>query len=86
MSKLVAAAQGVTGVESVQVTRLQRYKVLSKQEREKIELAQVNGQVEPDQAIIDGILPLAPFEVARLDNDPSFAENGMIEFAMGGGR
>ena len=25
-------------------------------------------------------------ELARLDNDPSFPENGTIEFEMGGGR
>jgi hypothetical protein len=43
-------------------------------------------QVEPDQAILEGILRLDAFEVARLDNDPSFPENGILELEMGGGR
>jgi hypothetical protein len=36
--------------------------------------------------IENGILPLGPMEIARLDNDPSFPENGRLELVMGGGR
>lgn len=68
LSKLIAQARSVPGVENVVVDRLERYGQPSK------------------QAIDDGVLPLGPFEVARLDNDPSFAENGVLELELIGGR
>ena len=68
LSKLVAVAQGVTGVESVAVTKLQRL---------------YEG---PNNEIKNGLLPLAPFEVARLDNDRSFPEHGRLVLELGGGR
>jgi len=68
LSRLVAAAQAVEGIESVQVTRLQRYN-------------------EPaNQEIENGVLPLGPFEIARLDSDPSLPENGTLTLDMRGGR
>ena len=67
-SKLVAAAQAVTGVQSVSVTRLQRL---------------FEG---PKHELPNGILPIGPLEIARLDNDPSFPENGKLTLVMGGGR
>jgi hypothetical protein len=33
-----------------------------------------------------GILKLAPFEIAQLDSDPSFPENGRLTLLMRGGR
>ena len=68
LSDLVAAAQGVTGVESVVVTKLQRL---------------FDGN---HQAIEEGILKLGPLEVARLDNDPNFPENGKLVLDVRGGR
>lgn len=68
LSKLVAAAQTVEGIESVIVTKMQRW----------CELA--NNEIE------SGVLPLGPFEIARLDNDPSFPENGKLNLDMRGGR
>lgn len=68
LSRLVAAAQAVTGVESVQVTTMQRLNIPSA------------------QALEDGILRFAPFEIARLDNDPNFPENGTLKLDMRGGR
>ncbi len=68
LSKLVALAQAVPGVESVSVTRLERL---------------FEG---PNQEIDNGILPLGLLEIARLDNDPSFPENGRLELDMRGGR
>ncbi|MFY9570871.1 MAG: putative baseplate assembly protein, partial [Blastocatellia bacterium] len=68
MSKLVAAAQAVTGVESVRVTRLQRL------------------FETPNHEIEFGLLTLGPLEVARLDNDPNFPENGRLEINVRGGR
>jgi hypothetical protein len=68
LSKLVAAAQAVPGVESVTVTKLQRF------------------SEKPNDEIKKGILPLGPLEVARLDNDPSFPENGKFVLDVRGGR
>ncbi len=68
LSKLIAAAQAVTGVESVIVTTLERL------------FEGLNGEIE------SGVLPLGPFEIARLDNDPSFPENGMLTLDVRGGR
>lgn len=68
LSDLVAAAQAVTGVESVKITKFQR---LYEDDR---------------QAIQEGVLKLGPIEVARLDNDPSFPENGRLELDVRGGR
>jgi len=68
LSKLVAAAQAVAGVESVAVTKLERL------------------FAGPNQEIQNGVLPLGPFEVARLDNNPSFPENGKFTLDLRGGR
>mgnify|MGYP001126582235 CR=1 FL=1 len=40
----------------------------------------------PNHEIGRGVLPLGPMEVARLDNDPSFPENGRLTLSMEGGR
>lgn len=68
LSQLVAAAQAVEGVESVEVVKLERL------------FEGANREIE------NGILPLGPFEVARLDNDPSFPENGRLSLDLRGGR
>jgi hypothetical protein len=68
LSKLIAAAQAVTGVESVIITTLERL------------YEGPNGEIE------NGILPLGPFEVARLDNDPGLPENGKLTLDIRGGR
>lgn len=68
LSKLVAAAQAIPGVESVTVTRLERL------------LLGPNGE------IAQGFLPIGPLEIARLDSDPTFPENGRIRFDLRGGR
>lgn len=68
LSKLVAVAQTVPGVESVTVIKLQRL------------YEPPNGEIE------NGLLPLGPLEIARLDNDPSLPENGRLTINMGGGR
>lgn len=68
LSKLVAAAQAVTGVESVRVNRLQRL------------------YEAPNSEIENGVLPLSPLEVARLDNDRSLPEHGKLLLNIKGGR
>ncbi len=68
LSKLVAAAQAVPGVEHVGVSKLQRL------------FAGPNHEIE------NGVLPLGPLEVARLDHDPNFPENGRLTLNLRGGR
>jgi hypothetical protein len=68
LSKLVASAQAVTGVESVIVDKLERH------------FEGPNGEID------SGILKLGPLEIPRLDNDPSFPENGVLKLNMRGGR
>ena len=68
LSKIVAIAQAVQGIESVEVTKMQRFRELE------------NDEIE------NGMLPLGPFEIARLDNDPSFPESGKLTLDMRGGR
>jgi predicted phage baseplate assembly protein len=68
LSKLIALARSVQGVENVVVERLERY-------------GEPSGQ-----AIIDGVLALSPYEVARLDSDPNARENGRLELDLRGGR
>jgi hypothetical protein len=73
VSRIVAAAQAVPGVMEVQVTKLKRFEI---------------GQPAPDQLTLPphGVLPLGPFEIARLDNDPSIPENGRLVVDIRGGR
>ncbi|MGH8905009.1 MAG: putative baseplate assembly protein [Egibacteraceae bacterium] len=68
VSRLVALAQSIPGVESVEVTTLQRL-------------------FEGDHGeLTQGFLALGPLEIARLDNDPAFPENGQLQLKIGGGR
>lgn len=39
-----------------------------------------NGEIE------QGVLPIGPLEIPRLDNDPNFPEHGQIRFELRGGR
>lgn len=68
LSKIVAAAQAVPGVQSVQVTTFQRL------------YGPANNELGT------GVLVLAPTEIARLDNDPSFPEHGSLTLDLRGGR
>jgi hypothetical protein len=68
VSKIVAAAQAVTGVDSVTVKKLNRL------------------FEAPNHELQNGILPLGPYEIARLDNNPSFPENGRLVLDLRGGR
>jgi predicted phage baseplate assembly protein len=68
LSRLVAIAKAVEGVETVKVRRLKRLH-------------------EPDGGALEsGVLPLGAMEVAQLDSDPNFPENGQLELILRGGR
>ena len=68
LSRIVAAAQAVVGVQSVTVTTLQRYKE------------------QPQREIEEGVLKIGPMQIAQLDNDPNFPEQGVLTVTFGGGR
>jgi hypothetical protein len=67
LSQIYQRAAAVDGVESVSVSRFQRFGLLPDGERDA------------------GVLRLGVTEIARLDNDPSFPENGRLDLAMRGG-
>lgn len=74
VSQVIAAAQAVAGVASVSVKRLDRYQALAHPPKK-------SGSVPPY-----GVLTLGPFEIAQLDNDPDFPENGRLQITLRGGR
>jgi hypothetical protein len=73
LSQLLAAAQAVEGVESVQVTKFQR--------KNQFDAQALADGVRPGSALTFGRL-----EIAQLDNDPNFAERGTFTLEMGGGK
>ncbi|ALC25019.1 putative baseplate assembly protein [Streptomyces pristinaespiralis] len=78
LSRLVAAAAAVQGVESVRVTRLARL----------FDTGRPFGADDPDDhddALEAGVLRLGPLEIARCDNDPDRPENGRLSIELGGG-
>jgi hypothetical protein len=77
VSRIVAAAQAVQGVENVQVTRLERFEIGE---------PPPGAEAARDKLPPHGVLALAPFEIAQLDNDPSFPENGRLILDVRGGR
>ena len=74
-SQIIAAAQAVTGVMDVDLTRLTRY---------------LPGTPPPgttaDHVPSNGVLSLRPFEIAQLDNDPSAPNHGRLTLLLRGGR
>ncbi len=74
-SQIIAAAQGMSGVVDVELTRLTRY---------------VPGTpppgTKPDYVPANGVLCLHPFEIAQLDNDPSAPNHGRLTLLLRGGR
>jgi hypothetical protein len=74
-SRIVAAAQAITGVREVQAVRLARYRFGS---------PAADGTLR--QLPHGGVLRLAPFEIAQLGSDPTFPENGRLTLIMRGGR
>ena len=76
-SQIVAAAQAVPGVIEVTVQRLERYEI----GEPPVGKAKAADEVTPA-----GVLALGPFEIARLDNDPNYPENGRLTLTIEGGR
>jgi hypothetical protein len=54
---------------------------------ESVRVTKLNRLFEqPNRELENGVLPLGPLEVARLDNDPSFPEHGIFTLILCGGR
>ncbi|MGW6095726.1 putative baseplate assembly protein [Streptomyces sp. NPDC055157] len=70
LSRLVAVAAAVHGVENVRVTRLRRL---------------FHEDPLDDTALEAGVLRLGPLEIARCDNDPDRPELGRLSIELGGG-
>lgn len=68
LSAIVAAAQGVQGVQSVAATTFQRQRD------------------DASSALDSGVLELQRLEIARLDNDRTFPEHGVLTVTAGGGK
>jgi hypothetical protein len=75
VSPIIAAVQRIPGVLEVQVTRLTRYIPGTSPPSSK-----------PDRVPHSGVLTLGPFQIARLDNDPSAPLNGRLTLFLRGGR
>jgi hypothetical protein len=40
---------------------------------------------DPENELDNGRIPIGAWEIARLDNDPSYMENGTLTISAGGG-
>ncbi len=69
-SRIIAIAQGVTGVAWVRMVRLRR----------------LDDPYPADGAGTEPTVLLGPFEVARMDDDPAHPEHGRLVIALEGGR
>jgi hypothetical protein len=93
LSRIISTAQSVDGVASVSILRMHRleFKDLdignsdTGNSNEENEDAKTSSN-DWDEAILTGELKLGPMEIARLDNDPSFPENGQLLLKLEGGR
>lgn len=74
-SPIVAAAQAVSGVVEVTLTRLARYVIGSRAPGSK-----------PDDVPTSGMLAMGPFEIPQLDNNPNAPANGRLTLLLRGGR
>ncbi len=77
VSRLLAAVQAVAGVQSAMVTELERFEISE---------PSPGTDQEGEELPINSALSLGPFEIAQLDNDPNFPENGVLLLTMRGGR
>jgi hypothetical protein len=73
VSRLLATVQAIAGVQNAMVTELERFEIS--------EAASAGEELPTNSALL-----LGPFEIAQLDNDPSFPENGVLVLDVRGGR
>lgn len=77
VSRLLATVQAIPGVQNAMVTELERFEI-----SEPAPSVDQPGEELP----MNSALLLGPFEIAQLDNDPSFPENGVLVLDVRGGR
>jgi hypothetical protein len=75
VSRLLATVQRIPGVQNAMVTELERF-----------EISEPPSGTDDDELPIHSALYLGPFEIAQLDNDPDFPENGVLVLDVRGGR
>jgi len=75
VSRLLAAVQSIPGVQNAMVTELERF-----------EISEPDTGPDADELPMNSALYLGPFEIAQLDNDPDFPENGVLVLDVRGGR
>ena len=73
---VMVTVQAVPGVQNVAVTRLERYEIGEP----------TPGETDAEEVPSSSVLTLGPLEIARLDNDPNFPENGRVSLDLRGGR
>lgn len=76
VSQLLARVQAIPGVQNAMVTELERFEISEPE----------SGDQPGEELPMNSALLLGPFEIAQLDNDPSFPENGVLILDMRGGR
>jgi hypothetical protein len=74
LSQIVSTAMGVPGVQWVNTDDVSPRQTLF----------QRWGRA-PAGELANGVIVMAPLEIAQLDNNPNAPENGLIEFYMQGG-
>jgi hypothetical protein len=72
VSTIYAAVEAVTGVQSLKITGLHRQDTS-------------NAKSETSANLDRGYISTGEFAVLRLDNDPTFPENGLLQLTMFGG-
>lgn len=77
VSRVLARVQAIPGVQNARVTELERF-----------EISEADPKVDQpgEELPINSALLMGPFEIAQLDNDPSFPENGRLILDVRGGR
>ncbi|MFI5101929.1 MAG: putative baseplate assembly protein [Terriglobales bacterium] len=75
VSRLLATVQAIAGVQNAMVTELERF-----------ELSEPAIDQPGEELPMNSALLLGPFEIAQLDNDPNFPENGVLVLDVRGGR
>lgn len=77
VSRLLATVQAIAGVQNAMVTELERF-----------ELSEPSPTIDQpgEELPMNSALLLGPFEIAQLDNDPNFPENGVLVLDVRGGR
>jgi hypothetical protein len=77
VSRLLATVQAIPGVQNAMVTELERFEISEP----------APGSDQPGEELpLNSALLLGPFEIAQLDNDPNFPENGVLVLDVRGGR